>query len=67
MRRSDGNADALLQELLDKQAITEVIYRYGRSMDRLDRDLGRSSSGRRRRPTTTNRCIRAPDTGSSTW
>jgi hypothetical protein len=31
-----------LQELLDKQAITEVIYRYARSMDRLDRDLGRS-------------------------
>jgi hypothetical protein len=37
-----GNADPQLQELLDKQAITEVIYRYGRSMDRLDRDLGRS-------------------------
>ena len=31
-----------LQVLLDKQAITEVIYRYGRSMDRLDRDLGYS-------------------------
>ena len=28
------------QELLDKQAITEVIYRYARSMDRLDRELG---------------------------
>jgi len=35
-------ADARWQELLDKQAITEVIYRYARSMDRLDRDLGRS-------------------------
>lgn len=35
-------ADRQLQELLDKQAITEVIYRYGRSMDRLDRELGRS-------------------------
>ena len=28
--------------MLDKQAITEVIYRYARSMDRLDRDLGYS-------------------------
>jgi hypothetical protein len=34
--------DRQLRELLDKQAITEVIYRYARSMDRLDRDLGRS-------------------------
>jgi hypothetical protein len=31
-----------LQALLDKQDITEVIYRYGRSMDRLDRELGYS-------------------------
>jgi hypothetical protein len=31
-----------LQVLLDKQAITEVLYRYARSMDRLDRDLGYS-------------------------
>jgi hypothetical protein len=31
-----------LQVLLDKQAITEAIYRYGRSMDRLDRQLGYS-------------------------
>jgi hypothetical protein len=31
-----------LQVLLDKQAIVEVIYRYGRSMDRLDRELGYS-------------------------
>jgi hypothetical protein len=31
-----------LQVLLDKQAITEVLYRYGRSMDRLDRELGYS-------------------------
>jgi SnoaL-like domain len=31
-----------LQELLDKQAITEAIYRYARAMDRLDRDLGYS-------------------------
>ena len=36
------SADPPWQQLLDKQAITEVIYRYGRSMDRLDRDLGRS-------------------------
>ena len=31
---SDG-----LQELLDKQAITELCYRYMRGLDRLDRDL----------------------------
>ena len=31
-----------LRELLDKQAITEVIYDYARSMDRLDRDLGKA-------------------------
>jgi hypothetical protein len=31
---------AALQELIDKQAITETIYRYARSMDRLDRELG---------------------------
>jgi hypothetical protein len=37
-----GAADHQIQELLDKQAITEVIYRYGRSMDRLDRELGLS-------------------------
>lgn len=34
----DGNE--ALQELLAKQAITEVIYGYARSMDRLDRELG---------------------------
>ena len=33
--------DDRLQELLDKQAITERIYDYGRSMDRLDRQLGK--------------------------
>jgi hypothetical protein len=37
-----GDPDTQWQELLDKQSITEVIYRYARSMDRLDRDLGRS-------------------------
>jgi hypothetical protein len=31
-----------LRELLDKQAITEVLYQYARSMDRLDRELGYS-------------------------
>ena len=31
-----------LQELLDKQDITEQIYNYGRSMDRLDHELGRA-------------------------
>jgi hypothetical protein len=35
-------SDEQLQELLDKQAITEAIYRYGRCMDRLDREAGRS-------------------------
>jgi hypothetical protein len=34
--------DDRLQELLDKQAITEAIYRYARSMDRLDAELGYS-------------------------
>jgi hypothetical protein len=34
------NAD--LQKLLDKQAISEVIYRYCRSMDRMDRELALS-------------------------
>ncbi len=31
--------EAAVQELLDKQAITEVIYRYCRAMDRLDLEL----------------------------
>lgn len=31
---------AALRELLDKRAIEEQIYNYGRSMDRLDRELG---------------------------
>jgi hypothetical protein len=31
-----------LQELADKQAITEVIYRYCRALDRMDVDLARS-------------------------
>jgi hypothetical protein len=31
-----------LQELLDKQSITEAIYRYARCMDRLDREAGHS-------------------------
>ena len=35
-----SDTDSALQLLLDKQAITEVIYRYGRCMDRLDRELG---------------------------
>jgi hypothetical protein len=34
--------EAQFRELLDKQAITEQIYNYGRCMDRLDRDLGRN-------------------------
>jgi len=31
--------DTRLQELLDKQAITEVLWRYCRGMDRMDREL----------------------------
>lgn len=31
---------AALKELLDKRAIEEQMYNYGRSMDRLDRELG---------------------------
>lgn len=31
--------DAEIRQLLDKQAITEVIWRYCRGMDRMDRDL----------------------------
>jgi hypothetical protein len=34
--------DDQLQGLLDKQAITEVIHRYGRSMDRVDQEIGYS-------------------------
>jgi len=37
-----GALEGEVQVLLDKQAITEVVYRYGRSMDRLDRELGYS-------------------------
>ncbi|SDJ22977.1 SnoaL-like domain-containing protein [Ferrimonas sediminum] len=38
-RRSTENR---IQDLLDKQAITEVIYHLGRSLDRMDRGLMRS-------------------------
>lgn len=31
--------DTAVQELLDKQAITEVIWRYCRGLDRMDREL----------------------------
>jgi hypothetical protein len=42
-RRDDMDSiNEQMQVLLDKQAITEAIYRYGRCMDRLDRDLGRT-------------------------
>lgn len=34
--------DKDLRVLLDKQAIMEALYRYARSMDRLDRELGYS-------------------------
>lgn len=33
--------EAQMRALIDKQAITEQIYNYGRCMDRLDRELGR--------------------------
>lgn len=36
------STDKDLQVLLDKQAIMEALYRYARSMDRLDRELGHS-------------------------
>lgn len=39
-RRSTENR---IQDLLDKQAITEVIYHLGRSLDRMDRGLMRST------------------------
>jgi hypothetical protein len=39
--RRDG-MEAQLRALLDKQAITERIYDYGRSMDRLDEALGKA-------------------------
>jgi hypothetical protein len=35
MRRSDSSA-SLLEELLDKQAITELLHRYARGCDRAD-------------------------------
>jgi hypothetical protein len=34
--------DKAISELLDKQAITEALYRYCRSMDRMDKDLLRT-------------------------
>ena len=36
------NHDAEIRALLDKQAITEVIHRYARALDRLDEALLRS-------------------------
>lgn len=32
-------SDAEIRALLDKQAITEVVYRFGRGVDRLDADI----------------------------
>lgn len=37
-----GNADRAMLEFLDKQAITEVVFRYARAIDRLDETLLRS-------------------------
>ena len=34
--------DRVVQELADKQAITEVLYRYCRGLDRMDADMARS-------------------------
>ncbi len=39
---SDATAAAALRELLDKQAISEVVLRYCRGIDRMDRELVRS-------------------------
>jgi hypothetical protein len=38
-----GDRDTALDELLAKQAIVEVIYRYCRGLDRMDRDLALST------------------------
>ena len=35
-----SDMETQMQQLLDKQAIIERIYDYGRSMDRLDKELG---------------------------
>jgi hypothetical protein len=37
-----GNMSDTLQELSDKQAITEVIYRYCRGLDRMDAEMVRA-------------------------
>lgn len=37
-----ADLEARLQELFDKQAITEKLYEYCRSMDRLDEELGKN-------------------------
>jgi len=42
VREDKMAATADLQVLLDKQAIMEQIYNYGRSMDRLDVELGKA-------------------------
>ena len=44
----DADPQARLQELLDKQDITEVLYRYSRGMDRQDRRAGAHLLPRRR-------------------
>jgi hypothetical protein len=41
-RRRSLAGDVFLQELADKQAITEQLYRYCRSVDRIDVPLGHS-------------------------
>jgi hypothetical protein len=38
-----GDTNTALDELLAKQAITEVIYGYCRGLDRMDRELARST------------------------
>jgi len=42
MRRTQVNLPQALQDLLDKQAITDRIHDYARSMDRLDPELGKA-------------------------
>ena len=34
-----SNSDPAIQDLIDKQAITEIIYRYCRGLDRMDKAL----------------------------
>ena len=67
-RMNDGRTapDDLLQELVAKQAITEVLHRYCRGIDRMDREAGRRRYGIRTAPPTMAKVdTRAPAPASS--